>query len=72
MGREESSYLTIECFDMIDQSFAAELCVVAEQDHHPTTGGHFTLVQQAAVQDAVIIIGNGNVIQFSLNLQTTK
>lgn len=62
-------YLAVECSDVVDQCLAAKLCVITEEHHYPTMASHLTLVQQATVQDAVVIVLNRNVIQFSLDLQ---
>lgn len=67
--RADRLYLAVESSDLVDQGLAAKLYVITEEHHNATIICHLTLIQYATVQDAVIIILNGYVIKFSLNLQ---
>lgn len=54
---------------MVDHSLTTQLDIIAEQyDHTPMTS-NLTLINQATVENAVIIILNSNIVQFSVHLR---
>ena len=71
---KENSELTQECLpvegpDLVHHRLATQLNIITEEDHHATMTFDLLLVQQAAVEDAIIIIANGNVLELSLDLR---
>ena len=64
-----NTYLPVESPYIIDHSFTAQLDIIAEQNGNSTMTFDPFLIQQATVQDPIIVVANRNVPDLSLHLQ---